>query len=672
MPGRRDYGGHDRMSARIGRSRDLHAGAAQGPTAIAAAGTWSPWRASTSTVPVGGVHGFLGPNGSGKTTTIRMLLGLVRRRRRHRCELFGADGAAAPAGGHRPGRRDRRGSRSSSPSFSGRQNLTLLADAIGAPRTRVDEVLDEVGLGRPRQGPLPVLLPRHEAAPGHRRHPAEGPRPAHLRRADQRPRPGRHPRDPRHDARRWASRARRCCVSSPHPRRGASRSPTPSRSSATGGCSPRGAVERDRSASRAHRRCGCGVADPERRRAGAARGAASASSRDGERCSSTARRTRPRVTRAARRPRPLRQRAVAGARGPGVGLPRSSPAPRASRPTSGRRTEGAADDQVGPRRAEAPPAAPADALRRPRHPGGGRPAAVPDRHAGRADVPQRAGRVTADYERARQDFAQNGEQQRQDCLQSQPEARAAGDPTADFGCDTLEPTLEKFLKPQLRFAGEVPRVLTGGAVLLALAALRPGRGVHRLRVQHRLDRHLAHLRAPPAEGLRQQAAGRGRRRRPPRGAGPGHDDRRRCGCSPPSGAARPGPAGTWGHLAAVGGRAVVLVAAVAVAGAAMGILLRHTAAVLGVALGWAVAGEGILRGAVPSSQPWLLRRQPHRLAPARHDVRRGQVHERRRRLQLRDDPEARCRSGTARRTSACCVVALVLVTALVFRRRDVR
>src|SRR5687767_9430057 len=29
-------------------------------------------------VPVGGVFGFLGPNGSGKTTTMRCLLGLVR------------------------------------------------------------------------------------------------------------------------------------------------------------------------------------------------------------------------------------------------------------------------------------------------------------------------------------------------------------------------------------------------------------------------------------------------------------------------------------------------------------------------------------------------------------------------------------------------------------------
>src|SRR5436305_8482042 len=41
-------------------------------------------------VPVGGVFGFLGPNGSGKTTTIRCLLGLSRPSA-GRCRLLDAD-----------------------------------------------------------------------------------------------------------------------------------------------------------------------------------------------------------------------------------------------------------------------------------------------------------------------------------------------------------------------------------------------------------------------------------------------------------------------------------------------------------------------------------------------------------------------------------------------------
>ncbi|WP_278234975.1 ATP-binding cassette domain-containing protein [Isoptericola sp. AK164] len=95
-------------------------------------------------VPVGGVHGFLGPNGSGKTTTIRMLLGLVRPDRGS-ATIFGHD---VPR--HLPDVVGRVGAIVESPTFfpafSARANLRLLADGIGAPRERVDAVLDDVGL----------------------------------------------------------------------------------------------------------------------------------------------------------------------------------------------------------------------------------------------------------------------------------------------------------------------------------------------------------------------------------------------------------------------------------------------------------------------------------------------------------------------------------------------
>ncbi|WP_246857660.1 ABC transporter ATP-binding protein [Oerskovia sp. KBS0722] len=95
-------------------------------------------------VPAGGVHGFLGPNGSGKTTTIRMLLGLVRADEgtmhlfgrevpKHLPEVVGRVGAIV----EHP---------KFFPTFSARRNLDLLAEAIGAPVGRVDAVLAEVGL----------------------------------------------------------------------------------------------------------------------------------------------------------------------------------------------------------------------------------------------------------------------------------------------------------------------------------------------------------------------------------------------------------------------------------------------------------------------------------------------------------------------------------------------
>ena len=97
-------------------------------------------------VPAGGVHGFLGPNGSGKTTTIRMLLGLAAPTS-GAMALFGE-----PVPQHLPAVMERVGavveSPKFAPNFTGRQNLRLLASSVGRTTADVDEALDKVGLGQ--------------------------------------------------------------------------------------------------------------------------------------------------------------------------------------------------------------------------------------------------------------------------------------------------------------------------------------------------------------------------------------------------------------------------------------------------------------------------------------------------------------------------------------------
>jgi ABC-2 type transport system ATP-binding protein len=95
-------------------------------------------------VPLGTVCGFVGPNGSGKTTTMRMLLGLISH--------TGGNGQVLDASIDEPEKYlSRVGAMIEGPAFypalTGAENLRLLATLGGFPQERVQALLDQVGLG---------------------------------------------------------------------------------------------------------------------------------------------------------------------------------------------------------------------------------------------------------------------------------------------------------------------------------------------------------------------------------------------------------------------------------------------------------------------------------------------------------------------------------------------
>lgn len=94
------------------------------------------------TAEPGRITGFLGPNGSGKTTTLSMVLGLTR-----------PDTGSATIGGERYADLDRPAltvgaslSANFHPAHTGRAHLDVMRRAIGVPVKRVGETLELVGL----------------------------------------------------------------------------------------------------------------------------------------------------------------------------------------------------------------------------------------------------------------------------------------------------------------------------------------------------------------------------------------------------------------------------------------------------------------------------------------------------------------------------------------------
>jgi ABC-2 type transport system ATP-binding protein len=119
----------------------------------------------TFTVRPGMVTGFLGPNGAGKTTTMRMILGLDqpssgsvtvngRLPRTHVAPLHEIGGMLDPRAVH--------------PSRSAHSHLLALARTTGIRRSRVDEVIDAVGLGAVAGRRAGQVLARHESATRYR------------------------------------------------------------------------------------------------------------------------------------------------------------------------------------------------------------------------------------------------------------------------------------------------------------------------------------------------------------------------------------------------------------------------------------------------------------------------------------------------------------------------
>ncbi len=95
-------------------------------------------------VPYGAVTGFVGANGSGKTTTMRAMLGLIEPTSGHTV-FHDSSYAALPDPRRSVGAVvDRIGAH---PSHTARQHLMMIALASGVPRSRVADCLAQVGLG---------------------------------------------------------------------------------------------------------------------------------------------------------------------------------------------------------------------------------------------------------------------------------------------------------------------------------------------------------------------------------------------------------------------------------------------------------------------------------------------------------------------------------------------
>ena len=211
----------------------------------------------------------------------------------------------------------------------------------------------------------------------------------------------------------------------------------------------------------------------------------------------------------------------------------------------------------------------------------------------------------AQFDQARTDWAVNGAQNLVECMKGQTEAQKT-DPKADFGCNQMEPKWENWGKPAAKFAEMMPRTLLAGSYLLAFvgfvvgasfvgAEFSSGSMANWLTFEPRRMRVYASKLAAAGLGLIPATVALlglltvgvwliVRNFNPAAGT----------------------TAKVWGDLGEMGARSLGLALAATVAGAALGVLLRRTVAVLGIVAGYLVLVEGVFGQALQGVRPWLL------------------------------------------------------------------
>ena len=209
-------------------------------------------------------------------------------------------------------------------------------------------------------------------------------------------------------------------------------------------------------------------------------------------------------------------------------------------------------------------------------------------------------------EQAKQDWQLHGAEYKEQCekdYQAQPDPK----PKIEEFCNYTEPTIDQFGKPRTVFTELMPDLILGSSYLLAFAAFVIGASFIGAEfssgaIGNWLTFEPRRLRV---YGSKLLAAG--------------------IGLAPVAvvvlavlmagtylivdqlGITAGTTGKVWGDLTGSAGRAVLLAAAAAVLGGVVALLLRHTAAAIGVAMAYLVLIEGVFGGFLSQVQPWLVR-----------------------------------------------------------------